>query len=113
MTSARPRVVLFGRNADDADTIAVTDVLRQETVGGALMLVAAGRGVAVMPDWVLRAQAANPELAVLPLGPQGVLRRLHAALRAEDLALPYMAHVLRLARTEPMRLMRAARAGGI
>lgn len=84
-----------------------------EQTAVALMLVAAGRGVAVMPDWVLRAHAANPELAVLPLGPQGVLRRLHAALRAEDLTLPYMAHVLRLARTEPMRLMRAARAGGI
>jgi NhaA family Na+:H+ antiporter len=37
----RPRVVLFGRHADDADTVAVADVLRQETVGGALMLATA------------------------------------------------------------------------
>ena len=41
MARERPRVVLFDRNPDDADTIAVADVLRQETVGGALMLAAA------------------------------------------------------------------------
>jgi LysR family transcriptional regulator for metE and metH len=60
-----------------------------------------------MPDWVLRAHAGNPELAMLPLGRQGMLRRLYAALRSDDLAQPYMAHVLRLARTEPLRMMRA------
>ncbi|MDN5761709.1 MAG: Na+/H+ antiporter NhaA [Microlunatus sp.] len=39
----RPRVVLFERNsaADDADTIAVAELLRLETVSGALMLSAA------------------------------------------------------------------------
>lgn len=41
MAEPRPRIVLFGRNANDADTIAITDILRQETVGGALMLAAA------------------------------------------------------------------------
>ena len=41
MATDRPRVVLFARQADDADTIAVADVLRMETVGGALMLAAA------------------------------------------------------------------------
>lgn len=72
----------------------------------ALMLVASGRGVAVMPDWVLRRHAANPELAMLPLGPGGMLRRLYAAVRDDDLSQPYMAHVLRLARTEPVRMLR-------
>lgn len=73
----------------------------------ALMLVASGRGVAVMPDWVLRRHAANPELALLPLGQGGLLRRLYAAIRDDDLSQPYMAHVLRLARTEPVRMLRA------
>ncbi|AUH32449.1 LysR family transcriptional regulator [Paracoccus tegillarcae] len=73
----------------------------------ALMLVASGRGVAVMPDWVLRRHAANPELALLPLGQGGLLRRLYAAIRDDDLAQPYMAHVLRLSRTEPIRMLRA------
>lgn len=72
----------------------------------ALMLVASGRGVTVMPDWVLRAQAGNPELAFLRLGPDGVLRRMLAAVREDDLGLPFMGHFLRLARTEPLRLLR-------
>ena len=41
MAKERPRVVLFERNANDADTLAVADVLRMETVGGAMMLTAA------------------------------------------------------------------------
>ncbi|MBC9246598.1 LysR family transcriptional regulator [Paracoccus sp. 11-3] len=77
-----------------------------ELTAVSLMLVASGRGVAVMPDWVLRREAANPELAMLPLGQGGILRRLYAAIRAEDLAQPYMAHVLRLSRTEPLRMLR-------
>ena len=77
-----------------------------ELTAVAVMLVASGRGVAVMPDWVLRREAANPEVALIPLGPGGLLRRLYAAVRADDLALPYIAHVLRLSRTEPVRLLR-------
>lgn len=72
----------------------------------ALMLVASGRGVTVMPDWVLRGQAGNRELAFLRLGPDGVLQRMWAAVREDDLALPFMGHFLRLARTEPLRLLR-------
>ena len=72
----------------------------------AVMLVASGRGLAVMPDWVLRREAMNREVALLPLGPNGLLRRLYAALREDDLSLPFMAHVLRLSRTEPMRMLR-------
>lgn len=82
---------------------AATRMVEQTAV--ALMLVAAGRGVTVLPDWVLRREARNPEIALLRLGTEGVLRRVHAALRTEDLTLPFMAHFLRLARTEPLRLM--------
>lgn len=73
-----------------------------------LMLVAAGRGVAVMPDWVLKRHAANPELAFVRLGEDGLRRRVYAAIRDPDLALPYMQHVLRLARAEGVRAGRAA-----
>ena len=81
--------------------------LRQvEQSAVALMLVASGRGVTVLPDWVLRVQGDNPELAFLRLGREGVLRRMLAAVREDDLAMPFMAHFLRLARTEPLRLLR-------
>jgi LysR family transcriptional regulator for metE and metH len=81
-----------------------------ELTAVALMLVASHRGVAVMPDWVLRRESANPELALLPLGRGGMLRRLYAAIRQEDLSQPYMAHVLRLSRTEPLRMLRGSAA---
>lgn len=66
-----------------------------------LLLVASGRGVAVLPDWVLRPHLANPELRLLPLGRGGVRRRLFAALRSDDLQRPAMAHLLRQARGAP------------
>lgn len=77
-----------------------------ELTAVAVMLVASGRGIAVMPDWVLRREAANPELALLPLGQGGMRRRLFAAIRQDDLALPYIAHILRLSRTEALRMLR-------
>lgn len=77
-----------------------------ELTAVSLMLVASGRGVAVMPDWVLRRESANPELALLPLTQGGIIRRLYAAVRTDDLNQPYIAHVLRLSRTEPLRMLR-------
>ncbi|MFV0293578.1 MAG: LysR substrate-binding domain-containing protein [Paracoccus sp. (in: a-proteobacteria)] len=68
-----------------------------------LMLVAAGRGVAVMPDWVLDRHAGNPELAFLRLTESGVRRRVHAAIRESDREQPYMQHILRLSRMEQVR----------
>ncbi|MFD1794823.1 LysR family transcriptional regulator [Paracoccus aurantiacus] len=68
-----------------------------------LMLVAAGRGVAVMPDWVLRRHAGNPELAFLRLTENGIRRRAFAGMREGDAGLAYMQHFLRLARTDGIR----------
>lgn len=71
-----------------------------------LMLVAAGRGVAVLPDWVLREVKASDDYVTRPLTAQGMTKRLYAATRTEDVTKPYMAHFLRLARTEPVKLQR-------
>ncbi len=71
-----------------------------------LLLVASGRGVAVLPDWVLRDIRVDSDYVTRPLTAQGVTRRLYAALRTEDSARPFMAHILRLARTEPVKLQR-------
>ncbi|HEU5483320.1 MAG TPA: Na+/H+ antiporter NhaA [Microlunatus sp.] len=65
MTANRPRVVLFDRHPNDADTIAVSDVLRQETVGGALMLTAAV--IAVL--WANLAPVSYTDALNLQLGP--------------------------------------------
>ena len=71
-----------------------------------LMLVASNRGVSVLPDWVLREVRFSSDYVTRPLTESGLTRRLYAATRAEDGAKPYMAHVLRLARTEPLKLQR-------
>ncbi len=72
-----------------------------------LLLVASGRGVAVLPDWVLREVKYSPDYITLPVTQGGLTKRLFAATRAEDAVKPFMAHFLRLARTEPMKLQRA------
>ncbi|WBU54839.1 LysR family transcriptional regulator [Paracoccus sp. SCSIO 75233] len=79
------------------------EVRQVELTDVTLMLVAAGRGVAVMPDWVLRRHSANPELSFVRLGEAGVRRTVYAALREGDYPQPYMQHVLRLARMEGVR----------
>ena len=71
-----------------------------------LMLVGSNRGVSVLPDWVLREVKGNPDYATRPLGPEPVTKRLYAATRALDATRPYMAHFLRLARTEAVKLQR-------
>ena len=71
-----------------------------------LMLVGSNRGVSVLPDWVLREVKGNPDYATRPLGPEPVTKRLYAATRMEDATRPYMAHFLRLARTEAVKLQR-------
>ncbi|GEO80706.1 LysR family transcriptional regulator [Pararhodospirillum oryzae] len=63
-----------------------------------LLLVASGRGVAVLPDWVVRADQTRGALACRPLGPTGVRRVLFAALRAETKRAPYLDTFLALAR---------------
>jgi len=71
-----------------------------------LMLVASNRGVAVLPDWVLREVKYRPDYVTRPLTAKGIVRRMYAAVRTGDLARPYMAQVLRLGRSEPVKLQR-------
>ncbi len=70
-----------------------------------LMLVGSNRGVAVLPDWVLREVKSNADYVMRPLAGRPV-KRLYAATREEDATKPYMAHVLRLGRSEPVKLQR-------
>ncbi|SFR56514.1 LysR family transcriptional regulator [Litoreibacter janthinus] len=71
-----------------------------------LLLVASNRGVAVLPDWVVREVRYNSDYVTRPLTKSGRTKRLYAATRSEDTAKPFMANVIRLARTEPLKLQR-------
>jgi len=72
-----------------------------------LLLVASGRGVSVLPDWVLREVKYSSDYATLPITEHGMTKRLYGATRSDDAVKPFMAHFLRLARTEPVKLQRA------
>ncbi len=71
-----------------------------------LLLVASNRGVAVLPDWVVRDVRYHSDYVTRPVTARGLTRRLYAATRTRDTTLPFMAHLLRLARTEPVKLQR-------
>ncbi|EAR50083.1 transcriptional regulator MetR [Oceanicola granulosus HTCC2516] len=86
--------------------------LRQaELTAVILLLVASNRGVAVLPDWVVREVRYNSDYVTRPLTETGLTRRLYAATRSDDTAKPYMAHLIRLARQEAVKLQRAGAPG--
>ncbi|MGI3186602.1 LysR substrate-binding domain-containing protein [Nioella aestuarii] len=71
-----------------------------------LLLVASNRGVTVLPDWVVREQRNNSSYVTRPLTETGMTRRMYGATRSDETTKPFMAHVLKLARTEPVKLQR-------
>ncbi|MCT8159553.1 LysR family transcriptional regulator [Pseudoruegeria sp. SHC-113] len=71
-----------------------------------LLLVASNRGVAVLPDWVVREVKYNSDYVTRPITEKGLTKRLYAAIRSDDAQKPYMSHLIRLARTEPVKLQR-------
>ncbi len=81
-------------------------IRRVELTAVILMLVAAGRGVSVLPDWVVRAVRKSADYVALPITEQGLTRRMYAATRSEDTAQPHIAHFKRLARQEAVKLQR-------
>ncbi|WP_226622561.1 LysR family transcriptional regulator [Alloyangia pacifica] len=69
-----------------------------------LLLVASNRGVAVLPDWVVREVKYNSDYITRPLTEAGITRHLYAATRTEDLEKPFMMDLIRLAGQEARRL---------
>lgn len=62
-----------------------------------LQLVAAGRGVAALPRWLIAEQPAEFALVSVRLGPTGIHKHIHLGMREADQALPYMQGFLNLA----------------
>ena len=73
-----------------------------------LLLVASNRGVAVLPDWVVREVRYHSDYVTRPLTEKGVTKRLYAAIRTDDHEKPYMSHLLKIARKIPVQLQRGA-----
>ncbi len=84
------------------------DTVRQvELTAVILLLVASNRGVAVLPDWVVREVKYSSDYVTRPLTKNGVTRRLYAATRSDETTKPYMSHLIRLAGREAVKLQRS------
>lgn len=71
-----------------------------------LLLVASNRGVAVLPDWVVRQASYGSDYITRSLTSDGITRRLYAAVRDDEADLPYVSHLVRNARQEAVKLQR-------
>ncbi len=69
-----------------------------ETIELMLQLVAAGRGVAVLPDWILREAGTGPALATLRIGEGGLRKSVNIGLRRAELATGYVEGFVEIAR---------------
>ena len=101
----RARLDIFSQLLTPA-RVEPASVRQVELTAVILLLVASNRGVAVLPDWVVRQVRYNSDYVTRPLTKAGITRRLYAATRSDDTAKPYMAHLIRLARQEAVKLQR-------
>ena len=63
-----------------------------------LQMVAAGRGVAALPRWLVAEQAAHVPVVPVRLGRQGVPKKIHLGLRAADQQSAYLRAFIEMAR---------------
>ncbi|MBV7433766.1 LysR family transcriptional regulator [Cardiobacteriaceae bacterium TAE3-ERU3] len=62
-----------------------------------LELVAAGRGVAALPGWLVEQQAAHIEVTCLQLGKNGIHKHIHVGIREQDSEIDYLCGFIELA----------------
>jgi LysR family transcriptional regulator for metE and metH len=93
----RQRLDVFSRFLQPAG-VEPAAVRHSELTSVILLLVASGRGVAVLPDWVLREAAQGESLTTKPLGRNGLKGTLYAAVRKSDHKLGYVRDFVHLAR---------------
>ena len=93
----RSRLDIFSQLLTPAK-VEPAQIRQAELTAVILLLVASNRGVAVLPDWVVREVKYSSDY---------ITRRLYAAVRTEDLEKPYMTGLIKLAGEEARRLQAA------
>jgi LysR family transcriptional regulator for metE and metH len=63
-----------------------------------LQMVAAGRGVAALPRWLVEERAASMAVVPVRLGSKGVPKKIHLGMRAADLSIGYLSAFIETAR---------------
>ena len=65
--------------------------LRQvELTAVIMLLVASGRGVSVLPDWVIAEEKYGHDFIARPLGKSGMVKRMYAAIRSSEADAQFM-----------------------
>lgn len=72
-------------------------IRQSELTAVILLLVASGRGLSALPDWVLRYSQQPTSLTSRPLGENGLHGTLYAAIRSLDEGSPYLNDFIKLA----------------
>ena len=96
----RKRLDVFTRLLQPAG-IEPAAIRQAELTAIILQLVAGQRGVAVLPDWVVREPVRLQRLSVRALGRSGMFGTLYAAVRHADRQAAYMESLIKLARSAP------------
>jgi len=102
----RARLDIFSQLLTPAK-VEPAQIRQAELTAVILLLVASNRGVAVLPEWVVREVKYSSDYVTRPLTEKGLTRRLYAAVRTEDLEKPYMSGLIALAGEEARRLQSA------
>lgn len=93
----RKRLDVFTRFLQPAQ-VEPAEVRQAELTSIILLLVATLKGVAVLPDWVLRESLSQDRFTTRPLGKEGMHGTLYAAVREGEQALPYLQGFVGLSR---------------
>ncbi len=72
-------------------TIETTDIM--------LQMVAAGRGVAALPRWLVEEYATRLPIVPVRLGPEGIAKQIFLGVRERDVEIDYLRAFMELART--------------
>ncbi|WP_291731878.1 LysR family transcriptional regulator [Leisingera sp. F5] len=73
-----------------------------ESIDLMLQLVAAGRGLAVLPDWLISETGAGLPVRAVKIGETGLPKSINVGLRQADTDIDYVSGFLRLARGIPV-----------
>jgi len=78
-----------------------------------LQLVASGRGVAALPNWALTEYLEKDYILAKPLGEESCWTTLYAAIRIEQLEMPYMVEFLKVAKESSFQKLKGIKTANL
>lgn len=105
----RERLDIFTAFLDPAG-VEPAQIRKTELTPMMIQLVAAGRGVAALPNWAISEYLQHGLIRSLPLGEKGIWRTLYAGFRGEEAGVPFLQEFIQTARQESMRGLSGIRA---